>query len=70
LLDAAGIQPERRLGFHGLRKALATHLAAVNPMVATMQLGHTGEMTTREHYVHPDAVASTMANVPQPSFHG
>lgn len=66
LLKATSIDPKRRFGFHGLRKALASQLAGVNPMIAQMQLGHTTEGTTRRHYVHPDTIGPVMAAIPQP----
>jgi len=59
------LPPARRIGFHGLRKALATWLAARNPMVASIVLGHRGGVTQR-HYVDPVIVAELLEQVPQP----
>jgi len=67
ILAASDIPPARRFGFHGLRKALATHLAQKNPMIATMMLGHTMAKTTQDHYVNPGIAAAVMAKVPQPT---
>lgn len=66
ILAAADIPPERRLGFHALRKAMCTYAAEINPMAATMQAGHRSEKTTRESYANRRIVASTMDQLPQP----
>ncbi len=56
---------DRRIGFHGLRKALATWLAARNAMVASIVLGHRGGVTQR-HYVDPAIIVDLLEQVPQP----
>lgn len=63
---AAGLPPARRLGWHALRKALATWLAQRNPLVASKVLGHRGGMTA-DHYVHPDVVRELLEQLPQPT---
>lgn len=66
ILAEADIPPERRLGFHALRKAMCTHAAEINPMAATFQAGHTSEKTTRDSYVNRRIVATAMDQLPQP----
>lgn len=71
LLANSTLAPARRLGLHALRKALATELAAINPLVASMQLGHSlgrnaGANVTRDHYTHRRVWAEAMERVPQP----
>jgi integrase len=69
ILAKSELPPHRRFGFHGLRKALATFLAARNPMVASIVLGHRGGVTQR-HYVDPAIVAELLEQVPQPLIQG
>ena len=66
LLSWTMIPPERRFGFHGLRKALGSELFRINSGAARMQLGHTDEATTRVHYANPDVVGPALSQVPQP----
>jgi integrase len=66
LLDRAGIPANRRLGFHGLRKAAAKGAAEFRMDVARIQLGHATETMTREHYVPRSIVAATMEQMQQP----
>jgi len=67
MLRRAGLPPGRRFGFHGLRKALATGLAPLDPTAAQLALGHTSLNTTAGHYFAAEAVvAPAMARLPQP----
>jgi integrase len=72
ILALTNIRPHRRFGFHGLRNSLGTWLAAKNPMVSSIVLGHRmGETagfsaTTRDFYVNPDIVVEWLEQVPQP----
>lgn len=74
LLRLAGLPPNRRFGFHGLRKATGTQLWRLDPDAAREQLGHSDRRITMEHYVDPSALANALANrlipvlsqIPQP----
>lgn len=66
LAAAAGLPPDRRLGFHALRKAMITECSAVDPLAASLQAGHADFRTTQNHYIHPGRVAAGMQNLAQP----
>ena len=68
ILKRSAIPAHRHFGFHALRKAVATHLAQANPLVAQMVLGHTSLAMTRDHYVHPDIVSGELSKLPQPKM--
>lgn len=70
ILAASKIPSHRRFGFRGLRKALATELGKINPLAASMQLGHQGRNVTRDHYTHRKIVAEAMLSLPQPPWNG
>lgn len=65
LWEIAGIR-RPGVGFHGLRKALITWVAAQNAMLAKMVAGHSTGDVTQECYVHPHVVEEIMQRVPQP----
>ena len=66
LLVEAGIPLERRFGFHALRKAFATELGEVNPLVVQMMLGHSTMKTTRESYSGSRMMANVVDQLTQP----
>ena len=74
LLERAGLPPERRFGFHALRKALGSELWQRNRQAATLQLGHADGKVTEQSYAAPwvlgealaAAVGPAMAEIPQP----
>jgi hypothetical protein len=65
LLDMTDIREHRKFGYHGLRKACLTWLAARNPMVAKIVGGHRGGIT-QEYYVNPKIVEELLDELPQP----
>lgn len=75
LLTAAGLPPERRFGFHALRKAAATAIYSLDPEAAQRQLTHESRSTTEKHYVAAQALidaaitrqAAIIEAIPQPS---
>lgn len=67
MLAGAGIAEQRRFGFHGLRKALASWIAPRNWMMAKVILGHSTADVTKEHYVNPDVMREILDRVPQPA---
>jgi len=61
------ILPEdRRLGFHGLRRATLHWLAERNPLVARKVAGHSGGDVLADHYVGADVVIPLLERLPQP----
>ncbi len=66
ILAAAGIPPQRRWGFHGLRKAMASQVALIDRRVAQSMMGHTTWEMTAGCYVHPDTIGPVMDRLPQP----
>ncbi|HJT35465.1 MAG TPA: tyrosine-type recombinase/integrase [Pirellulales bacterium] len=59
----------RHLGFHGLRRALATELTRIcggNDCAAEMALGHSTRNVTRNHYLNRVVMAEAMDRLPQP----
>lgn len=70
LLAKSEVKPERRFGFHGLRKACLTQSAMINPMAASMIAGHSsGRNVTRDHYIHKRVMVDTLDRLPQPAWH-
>ena len=75
LLTAAGLPPERRFGFHALRKAAATAIYAMDPEAAQRQLTHASRSTTESHYIAAQALldatihrqSEIIARIPQPT---
>jgi len=63
LQKIAGI---RQIGFHGVRKRLASELLERNPAVAQKALGHAALAMTRDFYGDKGIVAKTMEEVSQP----
>lgn len=55
LMALAGVK-QHGLGFHGLRKALASRVAKKNPLAAQRQLGHEQMSTLDEYYVDMEAM--------------
>jgi len=72
ILAASQIPEHRRhLGFKAFRKACATQLARINPMAASIQLGHSsGRNVTRDFYVNRQIVAEACEKLPQPTWSG
>lgn len=67
IVAAAGLPPDRQLGFHAFRKAMVTEVSEHDPLAGQMQAGHTNFQTTQNHYLHPARVASGMDKLPQPA---
>jgi|GEM_PF-6174600 len=65
LLLRAGLPPQRRFGFGGLRKALGTELGKINSTAAKMALGHAGDVTI-DFYTHRSVMTEAMDRLPQP----
>lgn len=68
ILAASTIPPERRFGFHSLRRALATELARTNPLAAQLQLGHAGMAVTKNSYISRSIIADAIRDIPQPAM--
>jgi integrase len=66
ILAASEIPPDRRFGYHGLRRCLINYAATKNGLLAEMIAGHRGGSVTREYYVQPDAVVELLESIPQP----
>jgi len=67
LLARTPIPPERRFGFHGLRKCLATELWKVDPGAAQKALGHASPATTLRHYVGVCVLSDPVRRLDQPT---
>jgi integrase len=65
LLAESGLPPERRLGFHALRKTLATSLARIDAKLAQAAMGHAAFDTTRQSYIHPEVLRDVFQKLPQ-----
>lgn len=67
LLARSTIEPRRRYGFHGLRKAFASELTALSPSetAVKMALGHAGDVTL-DYYQHRRVMIEAMDRLPQP----
>jgi integrase len=70
LLALTDIPPQRRFGFHGIRRLTATELAGDNPLVAQKQLGHTAMAVTRDSYVARRVVEKSLGRLRQPKTGG
>jgi len=68
ILAKTEIPPERRFGFHAVRKLLGTTLWEDDPAAAEKMLGHLGRDVTRRHYVHRKVVRKAIDKVPQPAI--
>ncbi len=66
ILEAADFPEDRRHGFHGLRKGMATAVSEYDPFAAQMQAGHSDMRTTQKHYIDPGRVKEAMKQLPQP----
>jgi integrase len=66
LLAASTLPPERRLGFHALRKTLATELARQDGKLAQAAMGHAAFSTTSASYIHPNVMRAAFDRLPQP----
>jgi len=62
---AAGLPPDRQLGFHGFRKAMVTNCSRTDPLAAGMQAGHSLEVM-QKNYVNPSRMADGMKKLEQP----
>lgn len=68
ILEAAGLPPERRFGFHGLRKRHITEVAMQNAMAAQLTAGHTSARTTIDHYTMREVLVPALDALPQPKY--
>jgi integrase len=71
LQKLAGVSREARFSLHSLRRTCATNLAASDPAMGTLMLGHYSMRLTLDHYISvPDALANAAANMRQPEGFG
>jgi integrase len=68
ILKGSSIDETRQFGFHALRKALASELARVNPIIAQIAMGHTSIRTTAEHYINSESFVESLNKIPQPKY--
>jgi integrase len=66
MLAASRIEPDRRFGFHPIRRATLTRLAAINWAMAKLQSGHYINDVTLKYYVDPRIQKRVMDRFPQP----
>jgi len=69
LCEEAGIPPERRFGFHGIRKHTGSVMATKDFAAAVKLLGHSDPKVTARYYLNPEIVCEKAVERIPPLHH-